>query len=108
MRGIVMNKKLIILLSCIAVMLIACQKNMAPTNDPENADENDVTETNDNTNKTPTVPKAALEKGDESADVQALQEALATLNYPLEATGTYDDMTTWAITDIQLQKDIQI
>ena len=103
-----MNKKLLILLSCMILMLIACQNEKASSNQTDegnNASENDTTEENE---ETAALPDAPLQKTDESTDVQALQEMLKKLDYPLETTGTYDDMTTWAVTDIQLQQNLQV
>src|SRR5699024_5879659 len=37
-----------------------------------------------------------------------LQQIFQAIDYPVEASGTYDDLTTWAITDIQLQKDLPV
>src|SRR5699024_10957892 len=40
--------------------------------------------------------------------VETLQQIFQAIDYPVEASGTYDDLTTWAITDIQLQKDLPV
>jgi len=51
------------------------------------------------------LPQHLLQKGDQNEDVLALQQALQKIGYPVEASGTYDALTTWAITDIQLQHE---
>lgn len=60
-------------------------------------------------NKEPMLPDASLQKGDTGDNVEALQQALKKIGYPVKATSTYDADTTWAITDFQLQqKDLDI
>ncbi len=51
------------------------------------------------------LPKTRLQKFDEGEDVQALQNKLIEFGYPIEATGAYDELTVWAITDLQLEFD---
>lgn len=55
--------------------------------------------------ETVSLPDEELQKGDEKEQVVALQQALIDIGYPIETTGKYDALTTWAITDIQLQHD---
>lgn len=52
-----------------------------------------------------TLPDTRLQKWDEGDDVTALQKVLISLSYEIEASGTFDEATTWALTDIQLQSD---
>lgn len=108
-----MNKKLIILSVCLLAVLVACQQkdgtgssqnSEANTNNHQQNEENN---TNDNETAL-SVPEAPLQKGDASDNVKSLQQVLAEVDYPIEETGSYDDLTTWAITDIQLQKDIPV
>lgn len=51
------------------------------------------------------IPDSNLQKLDEGEAVAQLQEALNQIGYNLEINGIYDDTTTWAITDLQLQHD---
>ncbi len=51
------------------------------------------------------LPETELQKGDQGEQVLALQHALVKIGYPVETSGKYDALTTWAITDIQLQHD---
>src|SRR5699024_10702235 len=58
--------------------------------------------------ETASLPEAPLEKKDEGEEVEALQQVLQEIDYPVEATGTFDDLTTWALTDIQLQQEDEL
>lgn len=49
------------------------------------------------------LPEKKLQKYDEGKDVQALQKKLIEFGYPIEASGIYDELTLWAITDLQLE-----
>src|SRR5690625_7487522 len=51
------------------------------------------------------APKVQLQKLDEGDDVKALQQLLNEIGYDLEINGVYEDETTWAITDLQMQFD---
>ncbi|MFC3041652.1 D-alanyl-D-alanine carboxypeptidase family protein [Virgibacillus xinjiangensis] len=51
------------------------------------------------------LPEMALIKKDEGKEVTDLQHALEAIGYPVQISGVYDEMTTWAITDFQLQHD---
>lgn len=50
-------------------------------------------------------PHKDLQKGEQSKDIQALQNVLISIGYPIEITGQFDEYTTWAITDFQLQNE---
>lgn len=50
-------------------------------------------------------PDENLEKTDEGSAVEQLQAALNEIGYDIEISGVYDDTTTWAITDFQLQQE---
>src|SRR5690606_24220470 len=51
------------------------------------------------------LPTVELQIGDKGEQVLALQNALLKIVYTVETSGEYDALTTWAITDIQLQSD---
>ncbi|MEC5424591.1 D-alanyl-D-alanine carboxypeptidase family protein [Virgibacillus sp. C22-A2] len=51
------------------------------------------------------LPKASLQKKDHGEQVQLLQKALNEIGYELTVNGDYDETTTWAITDFQLQDE---
>jgi len=73
-----------------------------PTSDTKNNDQSTVDE--DNIEEA-TLPTASLKKLDEGEDVQHLQQILKDIGFPIEISGTYDQQTTWAITEIQLNED---
>lgn len=50
-------------------------------------------------------PDEYLEKKDEGPSVEQLQTALNEIGYNIEVNGIFDDATTWAITDFQLQQE---
>jgi len=49
-------------------------------------------------------PDTNLQRKDEGPDVKQLQTALNNIGYDIEENGIYDEATTWAITDYQLQQ----
>lgn len=49
------------------------------------------------------APNVHLQKLDESEDVENLQQVLHHIGYEVEINGVYEERTTWAITDLQLQ-----
>lgn len=51
------------------------------------------------------LPNEPLQKLSDGEAVTHLQKALIALGYPIDATGTYDEKTVWAITNIQLDVD---
>lgn len=90
-------------------LLTACELNQStnehyiPHNEPTNHQlkqkekiEKDIKE----------LPETMLQKGNKGKDVQALQHALITLGYPIDDTKLFDELTTWAITDFQLNENI--
>ncbi|MFC2947886.1 D-alanyl-D-alanine carboxypeptidase family protein [Virgibacillus sediminis] len=52
-----------------------------------------------------TLPEKGLQKKDEGKEVTELQNVLAAIGYPISANGVYDESTTWAVTDVQLQHE---
>lgn len=102
-----------ILFSCLFTLLFlfGCQTDKTDTTE---MDSNETTaESSENENENANEPKSDqgilpdehLQKLNEGAPVKQLQQALIQIGYPLEKTGTYDEMTTWAITDLQLAQD---
>src|SRR5690625_210344 len=100
-----------ILFSCLFTLLFlfGCQTDKADTtetNDNETTAESSENEdANETDSEQTTLPDEHLQKLDEGDPVKQLQQALIQIGYPLEETGTYDEMTTWAITDLQLAQD---
>ncbi|MEI3604162.1 D-alanyl-D-alanine carboxypeptidase family protein [Pseudogracilibacillus sp. SE30717A] len=91
-------KRRIILILLIAIFIVGCsseKEKEAGNESTPNDDEETVKE----------LPEESLQKGDENEQVLALQNVLIEIGYPVEPSGKYDSLTTWAITDIQLQND---
>src|SRR5699024_426569 len=85
----------------------ACQTD---NNNTEQKDNNTVSEEDNTSGKEPgendmVLPEEPLQKLDEGKSVQALQKILNELGYDINIGSVYDDDTTWAITDLQLQTD---
>lgn len=101
-----MIKKVVTATLISSIFLIGCG------NEAENVKkttEKTVVETNgeaiENIQEDIHLPNEDLQLGDSGEAVSALQQALIEIGYPIEITGNYDERTTWAITDIQLQTD---
>src|SRR5690625_3254142 len=90
-----MIQKVVLLLSALLLIFIASctQTNVEP---------NDELET-ERVEQVMTLPNELLQKGDYGEAVDQLQHFLIEIGYPIEQTNIYDELTTWAITDLQLQ-----
>lgn len=95
-------KQLLFYLSLVAVVLLAACSDNTENPDKNSGKEQTATEEQVD-NKEVSLPDSVLGKGQKSEEVHQLQQALAVIGYDVKTTGTYDDITTWAITDIQLQ-----
>jgi len=79
---------------------------MSPETDPNNGDDaEDPSEEPSKQVEDPTLPEADIQKMDQGKSVQELQESLQSIGYAINVTSKYDDETTWAITDFQLQNE---
>lgn len=90
-------------LSCLLV-LVACDD----TNSAPDLTEDESVTTNESQEQVvedPTLPESVLQKWDQGEDVENVQQILNELSYKVESLGTFDEYTTWAITDIQLQAE---
>lgn len=102
-----------ILFSCLFTLLFlfGCQTDKTDTTEMDSNETTAESSENENENANEpesdqgTLPDEHLQKLNEGAPVKQLQQALIQIGYPLEETGTYDEMTTWAITDLQLAQD---
>lgn len=100
-----------ILFSCLFTLLFlfGCQTDKTDTTEMDSNETTAESSENENANEPEsdqgTLPDEHLQKLNEGAPVKQLQQALIQIGYPLEETGTYDEMTTWAITDLQLAQD---
>jgi len=96
------KKILFILIVTLLCILAACSGTDQAESSPEDAD-GKVTDSN--TTDVVTAPDKSLQKKDEGEAVIQLQQALNQIGYELTESGIYDEATTWAITDFQLQQD---
>ncbi|HLR70753.1 MAG TPA: D-alanyl-D-alanine carboxypeptidase family protein [Pseudogracilibacillus sp.] len=94
-----MTKRSILLLLLLIIFVIGCSENDTDVFQEENNNQN----SSDVVEEELHLPTEELQKGDENENVLTLQKALVEIGYPIDASGKYDDLTTWAITDIQLQ-----
>ena len=96
----------IALFSCILLLTACMEEN---TNDTDSSDTTQSSNETDPSKAEETIkaPESGLQKKDTGDKVQALQNALNHIGYTVKTNGTYDESTTWAITDLQLQQGIQ-
>lgn len=81
------------------ILLVSCQQS--DTVQKEIDREKEVHTQHDEADKSEN--DTILHKGDKGDNVKALQENLIEIGYPIRATGSFDEDTTWALTDLQLQ-----
>ncbi|SEQ74497.1 D-alanyl-D-alanine carboxypeptidase [Virgibacillus subterraneus] len=74
--------------------------NSAPTSEKNGQDMKEEPEEED-----VTLPETTLHKTDQGESVQSLQEILNKVGYSLTVDGEFNAMTTWAITDFQMQQE---
>ncbi len=103
MKNNVVIVGLLFMTTCI-LFLSACDKKDKPTDLTEEDSMSEPTKTNEHSEEVQ-LPTSPLQKWDEGKDVKDLQHLLTELTYELDPSGTFDERTTWAITDIQLQTD---
>jgi len=101
MRGINVKKSFIVYLLFFTILISGCNQENEVEHDKHDEKNDDIEEKVIETE----LPSETLQKGDEHEHVLNLQQALIELGYPIEKSGVYDDLTTWAITDIQLQHE---
>ena len=108
--GIKMKRKSIIVTVFFTLILVlaACTDGEPATNEPAQSDTDATEETDEDVNandENSAAPHTELQKFDEGDAVTELQNTLEQIGYTLPTDGIYSDVTTWAITDIQLQLD---
>lgn len=92
------------------LFIAACSSDNPNTSDVDNEspekDDEEVENPEEGSSEEPvTLPEEVLHKSNTGDMVTALQHILIEIGYPIEVTGTYDEETTWAITDFQLQHE---
>ncbi|UJL46895.1 D-alanyl-D-alanine carboxypeptidase family protein [Virgibacillus sp. NKC19-16] len=95
---------LTIIMLSLLFFITACNTENTGNSDSDNeaAEETSGSETEEESNE---LPKAELSKMDQGEAVQTLQEFLNEIGYSLTTDGKFDDATTWAVTDFQLQQE---
>lgn len=83
------------------------QKSTNHNNNNTTQENNEEKETPASTHQDIAFPDETLQKKDEGKSVKALQTALNEIGYDISTSGTYDEETTWAITDFQFQQSLQ-
>ncbi|RLL42054.1 carboxypeptidase [Oceanobacillus piezotolerans] len=105
-----MIKKIIgigLLSSSLVLSACAMMDNSNPGEEKEPNNDTAAQEREDNKEAdSVNTPEVSLQKKDEGKEVEQLQTALNTIGYELTINGQYDEMTTWAITDLQLQQGL--
>ncbi|MBY7142215.1 D-alanyl-D-alanine carboxypeptidase family protein [Virgibacillus sp. NKC19-3] len=83
--------------------ITACNSENTNGNDASNeAQQSSESETEEGINE---LPEEELNKMDQGEAVQTLQEGLNEIGYSLKLNGNFDEATTWAVTDFQLQQE---
>src|SRR5699024_4168930 len=98
-----MKIKLIVLSSLLLIM-IACQAEDTTETDPDKNSEKSEEAFQESE---PEEMEQTLNLPDEN-QVKTLPHILNKLSYSIEETGAYDQLTTWAVTDLQLQKNLSV
>ncbi len=85
----------------------ACDAPEQPSNDSKEPEETPAHSESapTDTEEFSKIPDGPLQKKDTGKDVKQLQLALNEIGYDLNPSDQYDEATTWAITDFQLQDD---
>jgi len=91
----------------VSFLVVACSNDTPSKQKTENADEieSDTKKTSGDEKQKIELPDTPLQKKDKNEQVTALQQALDFIGYPVDISSEFDDLTTWALTDIQLQSE---
>lgn len=82
----------------------ACSDFTDPNQTNQDLDETRTEETIEGEiEKEVVLPNNDLQKGDQGEAVRQLQLGLEKIGYPIQMTSNFDKITTWAVTDFQLQ-----
>ncbi|WP_087974454.1 D-alanyl-D-alanine carboxypeptidase family protein [Oceanobacillus rekensis] len=109
-----MFKKAIVACITISILFVmsACsafdqtfdQSNEPPSNANSESEKDGQVSENDSQQDI-SIPEESLQKKDKGDQVLQLQSTLNQIGYDLTENGEFDDATTWAVTDFQLQQD---
>ncbi|MFD1850846.1 D-alanyl-D-alanine carboxypeptidase family protein [Oceanobacillus bengalensis] len=105
------KQKSILILSFILILffLSACSfEDLGKDSDDKNTEKETTITTQEepvDTEDSIVAPEVELQKKDQGDQVELLQKSLNEIGYTIDVNGIYDEMTTWAITDFQLQHE---
>ncbi|GGK07781.1 hypothetical protein GCM10007063_32860 [Lentibacillus kapialis] len=105
-----LKRSLTVALALFAILFLitACSNGASgneQTAEPAPKDETDNEKKTESVSKQVQLPQESLQKKDSNDSVEVLQGVLNQIGYDIDTTGTYDDVTTWAVTDYQIQQD---
>ncbi|WP_174615636.1 D-alanyl-D-alanine carboxypeptidase family protein [Virgibacillus ihumii] len=103
-----LKKVLPIASALVAVMLltVACSNDGTQTsNQAPNSEKNTANKSETPEQVKATLPVPVLQKTDQGENVKALQQVLNKIGYQVSITSKFDEMTTWAVTDFQMQQE---
>lgn len=93
-----MYKELIFIILTFNILLVGCQSS-----EQNNESSPELKIDAEEENKEPELPKEHLQKFDSGESVKQLNEFLVSLGYDVDGSSEFNRLTTWALTDIQLQ-----
>src|SRR5699024_9878 len=109
-ENLMLKKSLTGALALFATLFLITACNNGTSEDKQSAenapkDESDNQKKTEPANRQIQLPQEYLQKNDTSDSVKMLQRAVNQIGYDINPTGTYHDMTTWAVTDYQMQQE---
>ncbi|SFB05460.1 D-alanyl-D-alanine carboxypeptidase [Lentibacillus halodurans] len=104
------KKSFTVALALFAMLLLFTACSDEASEDQQTAEPAPTDETESKNKAEPAVnqiqlPQEHLQKNDTGDTVQSLQKALNKVGYSIRPNGTYDNITTWAVTDYQIQQE---
>lgn len=98
-----MKKITLTILLAVGLIISGCSSETKQTEN--NDSETEKSASSQEKEEKPQLPDTELKKGDTGDAVSALQYYLTEIGYPIHMNESFDDLTTWALTDLQLQHD---
>ncbi|MBP1948540.1 D-alanyl-D-alanine carboxypeptidase family protein [Virgibacillus litoralis] len=94
-------------LMALLLLVVACNNQEPKDGNTDSAptSEKDGQDMKEKPEEEITLPKTTLHKTDQGESVQSLQEILNKVGYSLTVNGEFNAMTTWAVTDFQMQQE---
>ncbi len=94
-------------LMALLFLAVACNNQEPKDQDADSAptSEKDGQDMKEQPEEDVTLPETTLHKTEQGKSVQSLQEILNKVGYSLTVDGEFNAMTTWAVTDFQMQQE---